>query len=637
MGSCYTAAVGISKYLDLKMNEIGYHDIKVEATIASEGSGFYLSENMEDTIIVVMAQSGTTIDTNVFAKMAKERGAYTLAIVNKKQGDVTYIVDQSFHLGNGRDIEMSIPSTKTYTCHLITGFILSEKIIEILRNRTNFKFINSLKTIAETELVQNILNTLSKKIEKLNFDVFNYNNWIVIYDDSFTSFNALEFRVKLSECCYKSIPNLRLNKFNKIKYKNTLIFYLSETTKIKNFDKSNFYILGNKQKISKKSKNLFHLKLDSKNYIDLVIEMSLCLQLISYKIAKIIDLPSSNPSKLRDNLSKIKKFIFDEKNLKEYKKLKYQNKSNFLKDKLKRPIDVIKHQAKTVTVGAIRLVDKNENLILNNGFNNNKKIQSQDFNGKFFELKENINIISNDLYDYEKYYIGNIIDFCNSEFGLNKHYKFQYSKRNNDHNASSIITINNRLINIKNKKKIISTTKLGSHDLLKYFLPLNKISHFNEMSFENAKKVMLENNFKFEINLKEVFKKFNNVKFLGSGINYLIAKKYAQIFSRKYNKSIAFDVIENHKHIDISSEALILIFASNIDRKGFQRDVFSELEKFVAHDNEPIIFTNIGNNIFDNLISKKNNFLNNRVIKLPVVPEIYSPSIFDFYFKGFIK
>ena len=30
-----------------------------------------------------------------------------------------------------------------------------------------------------------------------------------------------------------------------------------------------------------------------------------------------------------------------------------------------------------------------------------------------------INIISNDLYDYEKYYIGNIIDYCNSEFKLN--------------------------------------------------------------------------------------------------------------------------------------------------------------------------------------------------------------------------
>ena len=33
--------------------------IKVEATIASEGSGFYLSDKMDDTIIIVLAQSGT--------------------------------------------------------------------------------------------------------------------------------------------------------------------------------------------------------------------------------------------------------------------------------------------------------------------------------------------------------------------------------------------------------------------------------------------------------------------------------------------------------------------------------------------------------------------------------------------------
>ena len=66
----------------------------MEATIASEGSGFYLSKNMDDTIIIVLAQSGTTIDTNVYAKMARKRGAYTLSIVNKKFGDVTYIVQK---------------------------------------------------------------------------------------------------------------------------------------------------------------------------------------------------------------------------------------------------------------------------------------------------------------------------------------------------------------------------------------------------------------------------------------------------------------------------------------------------------------------------------------------------------------
>ena len=62
----------------------------------------------------------------------------------------------------------------------------------------------------------------------------------------------------------------------------------------------------------------------------------------------------------------------------------------------------------------------------------------------------------------------------------------------------------------------------------------------------------------------------------------------------KYNKTIGYDVIENHKHIDISSEPLVIIFASNIYRKGFQTDILAEVEKFIAHNNNPIIFTNSG-------------------------------------------
>ena len=41
---------------------------------------------------------------------------------------------------------------------------------------------------------------------------------------------------------------------------------------------------------------------------------------------------------------------------------------------------------------------------------------------------------------------------------------------------------------------------------------------------------MLENEGYFKLNLGEILDKFNNIKFLGSGINYLVAKKYAQIF-----------------------------------------------------------------------------------------------------------
>ena len=93
--------------------------------MASELSAFHLREDMGNTLVIAIAQSGTTIDTNVSVKMAKERGAYTLAILNKRQGDISYLVDTTLYLGNGRDIEIAVPSTKTYTAQVVLGYIVS--------------------------------------------------------------------------------------------------------------------------------------------------------------------------------------------------------------------------------------------------------------------------------------------------------------------------------------------------------------------------------------------------------------------------------------------------------------------------------------------------------------------------------
>ena len=138
-----------------------------------------------------------------------------------------------------------------------------------------------------------------------------------------------------------------------------------------------------------------------------------------------------------------------------------------------------------------------------------------------------------------------------------------------------------------------------------------------------------------KIDLSKHITNFNNVKFLGSGINYLVAKKFANIFSKKMNRTIAYDVIENHKHIDISSEALLIVIASNIDRSGFQIDTLSEVEKFISHNNNVILFSNLENDIYDKLIQNKKSTLP-KIIKLPYIDELFSPVFFDFYFKNFI-
>ena len=124
MGTCYTAAVAISGYMR-EMLELFFPNIIVAPHVASEGSAFYVNSQMNDTLVIVIAQSGTTIDTNVYVQMAKERGASTLAIANKREGDVTHIVDGTLYIGSGRDIEIAVPSTKTYTALVILGYILT--------------------------------------------------------------------------------------------------------------------------------------------------------------------------------------------------------------------------------------------------------------------------------------------------------------------------------------------------------------------------------------------------------------------------------------------------------------------------------------------------------------------------------
>ena len=49
-----------------------------------------------------------------------------------------------------------------------------------------------------------------------------------MYDDSSNSYNCLEFRIKLSECCYKSILYLHVDEFKKYNLDKCLVFYIGE-------------------------------------------------------------------------------------------------------------------------------------------------------------------------------------------------------------------------------------------------------------------------------------------------------------------------------------------------------------------------------------------------------------------------
>ena len=136
-------------------------------------------------------------------------------------------------------------------------------------------------------------------------------------------------------------------------------------------------------------------------------------------------------------------------------------------------------------------------------------------------------------------------------------------------------------------------------------------------------------------------KRKNNYKILGSGVNYNSAKFASKQMTKLSEKAWAFDVLENHKHIDISAEAVCIVLIHNIWRQGYQNDVLPEIEKLVSHDNIPIIVTNQGDDRFD-LMEMKVNWKNNDyeiinvpVIKLPKINEEFVFLINNFFFNYF--
>ena len=120
-------ADGLQRYLK------GTH-IKVDAKVASELSGFFLEDDLKDTLVIPITQSGTTTDTNRAVAMAAERGATVIAIVNRRQSDITGKVNGVFYTSDGRDIEMSVASTKAFYSQVVAGHVLALCLAQLLKN-----------------------------------------------------------------------------------------------------------------------------------------------------------------------------------------------------------------------------------------------------------------------------------------------------------------------------------------------------------------------------------------------------------------------------------------------------------------------------------------------------------------------
>jgi len=126
-----TAGVAASGCTALLRDYLSAASILVASFKASEFSGFMLDDTLEDALVVAITQSGTTTDTNRAIDMARGQGAFTLAIVNRRDSDITFKVDGVLYTSSGRDIEMAVASTKAYYSQIVAGGILGLKLAQL--------------------------------------------------------------------------------------------------------------------------------------------------------------------------------------------------------------------------------------------------------------------------------------------------------------------------------------------------------------------------------------------------------------------------------------------------------------------------------------------------------------------------
>lgn len=177
----------------------------VRAITATEFSGFGMAHDLSDTLIVAVSQSGTTTDTNRTVDLARGRGATVLAIVNRRNSDLTDKADGVLYTSDGRDVEMSVASTKAFYAQVAAGVLLACAITEAMNAgdaRDRHQILWALRQIPDA-LTQVL--TLRPEIAKAAQAFAPYRRYWAVVGNGPNTVAAEEVRIKLSELCYKSI------------------------------------------------------------------------------------------------------------------------------------------------------------------------------------------------------------------------------------------------------------------------------------------------------------------------------------------------------------------------------------------------------------------------------------------------
>ena len=153
----------------------------------------------KNTLCIYISQSGETADTIAALKLAKSKGAATLAVSNVIGSSITREADYTIYTHAGPEI--AVASTKAYTSQVILLNILAIYFAEVLQSTSSENIKNMKKSILE--LPSKIEEALKTSNEIKDFAKKIYNEKDVFFLGRGIDYNtALEGSLKLKEISY---------------------------------------------------------------------------------------------------------------------------------------------------------------------------------------------------------------------------------------------------------------------------------------------------------------------------------------------------------------------------------------------------------------------------------------------------
>jgi glutamine---fructose-6-phosphate transaminase (isomerizing) len=202
-----TAAVASAAIAEVFKMCLRGTDLNIQAKKATDLSGFVSGDELARSLVIAVTQSGTTTDTNRAASIAREKGACVMAIVNRRQSDITTKAHGVFYTSDGRDIEMSVASTKAFYAQIVAGHILALFFAKMLGSMPEDAILRHLEALEHAPSLMNRVLARSDDIKKAAWDLVRLKRHWAVVGSGTNKVAADEARIKLSELCYKTISS----------------------------------------------------------------------------------------------------------------------------------------------------------------------------------------------------------------------------------------------------------------------------------------------------------------------------------------------------------------------------------------------------------------------------------------------